>query len=257
MQNAYEFQHEDWSARTPAAPSIAAFKPEALADMEKSVQNMFRLKNVREVLENAGAEKYWEEFRATVLSDTEALGNGSRYFQTCIRKLTRASAVLPRPPSLPVADRVVEAHQSKPSVRQKINQFFPTSYMPHPSAPIKEGSLLAVYLTEERRNELNLVGFHAFEPLIAKATRVLSPNSYECIWLESQRVNENVPDGLVDGYNGRWRPWVLEDGEPAAPAVLKFDDIYAANFKLVPGSDRICFPLKSALKKALEVFKEA
>lgn len=220
------------------------------------MSNMFRLKNVRDVLVNAGADKYWEEFMGTVLTDTEALGDGSRYFHTCMRKLIRASASLPKPPSLPVPDRVVEANRSKPSVRQIINHGFPTSYMPHPSAPIKEGSLVAVYITEERCQELHLDGFHSFEPLIAKTIRVVPPNSYECVWLESQPGNEVVPDGLVDGYKGRWQLWLDDDGEPAPSVVLNFSDIYAANFKLVPGTNRIPVPLKHVLKEALEVFKK-
>lgn len=224
--------------------------------MEKSVRSLLSLKNVWDVLVAAGADDYWNSFLETILDDMRRLGDGSAYFKTCMRKLRRASAVLEQPaPALPVADPVQKA-KTNPAVRQKLMESIPQSYMPHPTAPIRAGSLIAAYMSANRCKDLGLVGFEKYEPIIGKILQVLGPDAYECMWLESQSVRGVATvDGLPDGYNGKWQPWTLPNGEQGPPAVVCMDDIYAANFKFTPGNDRMCNALKSKLKEMLEIFK--
>lgn len=128
--------------------------------------------------------------------------------------------------------------------------------MPHPFAPVKVDSLVAVYLTVDRCNELDLDGFAEFEPLIAKVVKVLD-NGFECHFLESQSAQGNSQrNGLVDGYNGRWHTWQpFEDQDPPVVA-LTAHDIYASNFKLTSRS-RLCLSLQDELKRSLAIFRSA
>lgn len=73
-------QHEGWTDES-ATPLIAATKPEALDKMSKAVAKMLKLPTIRGVLDRAGADEYWSQFMDTVLTDKEALGDGSRLFR--------------------------------------------------------------------------------------------------------------------------------------------------------------------------------
>lgn len=172
-----------------------------------------------------------------------------------MKKLLLATGKRPVPPPLP-AELVDNAPPKLAFVRQKINENIPGSYLPHPFAPVKTGSFVAVHLSEDRCNQMGLDGFNLFEPLIAKVTNVLGNDSFECEWWESQPFRgEDQADGLEDGYNGRWRAWRTRDDVERASSVLSKSDIYASNFKLTPKS-RLSPNLQESLRKSLAIFKD-
>lgn len=223
-----------------------------MLDAKSAVANLLKRVTVRNVLEARGALGYWEKFGENFYGDRCLYGDGLAYFRSSMRKLLRAAT---KTAVLPAVDGCVIEHAFTP-VRLKIANAVPPSYMPSKVPPIKK-SLVAVYFTDERREELNLSeAFTEFEPLIACVERVIDSETFECSWLESQPCQgEVLPDGMPDGYNGRWRHWdPLNDDDPST-TVIQLSDIYAANFKLYPGSQKMCGPLKSILKSALSVFK--
>lgn len=127
--------------------------------------------------------------------------------------------------------------------------------MPHPFAPVKAGSLAAVYLPDVRCDSLGLGGFKDYEPLIARVVKVLGNDTFECQWLVSQPFRgDHEVDGLADGYSGRWCPWKPFEDEDAPLTVLSADDFYATNFKLTPKS-KLSPNLQDVLKKSLDIFK--
>lgn len=174
-----------------------------------------------------------------------------------MRKLLLASAKRPVPP-LPAELVATDTDVPKlPFVRQKINEGIPNSYMPHPFAPVRAGSLVAVYLSEDRCNELDLAGFHQFEPLLARVSKVLANGAFESNFLESQSVNGKTrANGLEVGYNGRWDTWQPFEDEDPPVVVLTANDIYASNFKLTSRS-KLSSLLQDELKRSLDIFKGA
>lgn len=178
-------------------------------------------------------------------------------FSSSMRKLKRASTCVPPPPPPVPVDRPVPAKSRREFVQQQVQESFPTSYMPN-DAPVRVDSLLAVHLSLRRCEELGLKGFQKYEPLLAKVVRVVNDGHYECLFLESQPVRgQPHVDGLSEGYRGRWDLWRLDDGTVPSPVLLKEDDIYCSNFKLIPKSDILCNSLKLRLHKSLKAFKES
>lgn len=243
------FQHE-WPNDT-AAPVLAQAKIQPPLDARAAVGNLLKKDTVRKVLEERGVLDYWRDFPENFFGDRSVYGDGSTFFRSAVRKLRRAATRTPKPPPAPAGAGVVKPYDP---VRQKIKNEIPSSYMPS-STPPQVKSLVAVYMTESRWNELGLNGFDHFEPLIARVRRVIDSETFECQWLASQPVHgEAMENGLTDGYNGRWEPWEEEDGTVPL-TILHSADIYAANFKLFPDSQKMCGSLKKILKRALNIFK--
>lgn len=222
-----------------------------MLDAQSAAENLLKRETVRKVLEARGALGYWERFSDNFFGDRFRYGDGSAYFRSCIRKLKKAAT---KTPELPPAEHFVVPDFTP--VRLKICDAIPHSYMPSHTPP-QVNSLVAVYLTDGRRAELNLSDeFMDFEPLIARVQRVVDDETFECSWMESQPVKgEVLPDGLPQGYNGRWQDWSPPDEHEPLTTVIKLSDMYAANFKLYPGSRKMCGPLKTILKAGLSVFK--
>lgn len=243
------FQHE-WTDDT-ATPCLAAPKIQPMLDAQSATDILLKRETVRQVLEARGVLEYWQRFPDNFYGDRGLYGDGSAYFRSCMRKLLKAAT---KTAELPAAVNNTDVPEFNP-VRLKICDAIPSSYMPSHTPP-RVNSLVAVHLTDDRRAELNLSDeFMNFEPLIARVARVVDDETFECSWLESQPVRgEVVPDGLPEGYNGRWQDWLPPDDEEPM-TVLNLSDIYAANFKLYPGSRKMCGPLKTILRAALSIFK--
>lgn len=243
------FQHE-FPDDVKAAPVLAPVRMQPMADAKAAVGNLLKRKTVSTVLAERGVLGYWSAFIDDFFGDRSTYLDGSAYFRSVLRKLRRAATKTPQPPP----GQPGPAEKPYDPVRQRIKEEIPSSYMPS-SVPSQEGSLLAVYLTGDRVNELDLHGFKNFEPLIARVNRVLDSETFECSWLEAQPVKgHEMANGMTDGYNGRWQEWTLENGTIPL-SVLKADDIYAANFKLMPATQKMCTSLKKILKRALSIFK--
>lgn len=251
------FQHEGWDDSSPT-PLLVPAKPEVLKEIFSQARRVLTTDTVRWVVEKYGAGDYWRGFVDTFDEDRKKIGDGSEYYRTMMRKLSRAATKS----AIPTVEQVVEKGPPKKAyVRQQLVQAIASSYMPNPFAPICVGSLVAVYLTDARCAALDLKGFAKFQPLIARVEQVLDADSFECIWLESQPARQkdgSVPNGMIDGYAGKWSVWYQEDedGERQIPkSVLTSDDIYAKHFKFMPDSQVMCGPLQATLKKMLETFK--
>lgn len=228
-------------------------KTQPVLDAETATANLLKRDTVRKVLEARGVLGYWQNFCGNFYGNRNQYGDGSAYFRSCMRKLLKAAT---KTAELPAVNAHVDVVPDFKPVRLKICDAVPDSYMPS-KAPPQAKSLVAVYFTDDRREELNLSGeFMDFEPLIARVQRVVDNETFECTWLESQPISgEIVPDGLPDGYNGRWQDWSPAEDEQIETTVIKLSDIYAANFKLYPGSRKMCGPLKTILKAGLRIFK--
>lgn len=207
------------------------------------------------VLDQYGARDYWKNFPDNFFGNRHLFGDGSQYFRVTMRKLVNACTKTP-PLPVQILDDIGQRRRDKDAfIKQKLSEAIPSSYMPSPYSQIKVGSLIAVHLTEERCGELGLVGFKDFQPLLARVCQVLDAENMECVWLVSQPLKgPHCEDGLSDGYRGRWHDWE-SDGE-VFKTILKTDDCYARNFKLLPGSNRLCGPLAHVLKANLASFIE-
>lgn len=251
------FQHEGWNDASPV-PRLVDVKPEVLDEICKQAAKVLKVETVRCVIEKYGADEYWRKFPNEFLEDRRSIGDGSAYYRTLMRKLAKAAtkSVVPT-----VAAPQEQGPLKKSCVRQKMAQYIPSSYLPDPFAPPVKDSLVAVLLTEARCMEMGLRGFAKYEPLIARVIRVVDSETFECIWLQSQPTkmkDGEVPNGLTDGYTGKWSVWLQPDdeGEEAPPkSIVKSDDIYASNFKLSPDTQAMCSALQTVLKKLLVEFK--
>lgn len=222
-------------------------------DAQSATENLLKRETVRNVLAARGALEYWSTFSDNFFGARHLFGDGSAFFRSCIRKLLKGAT---KTAELQVLNEAVEIEPEFQPVRLKICDAIPSSYMPSKTPP-QVKSLVAVYLTSDRRDELGLSdSFSSFEPLIARVVRVIDDESFECSWLESQPVKgEVLLDGLPDGYNGRWQEWFPPHEDDPSTTVIRMSDIYAANFKLFPGSHKMCGPLKATLKAALSAVK--
>lgn len=209
---------------------------------------MLKKTTVVRVLQQAGAEQYWKDFHKNLLLDRVTLGDGARFYQAGFRKLLRAATRTP--PA--VSGEVARKEQPLPFIRQKVCAGLQSSFMPKDEIPIKPGSLVAVYLDDARCQELSLMAFRHYEPLIGKVCNVVDSTTFVCSWLEAQ-APRGVPciDGLTDGYASRWCPWRLPSGELGPTTMLSIADTYASNFLLMPTTDQMCMPLRAAIKQAL------
>lgn len=239
------FQDEDWSE---AVPSLVTVVQDVVDHVKERSAKLKRKENVWRVLKQSGADLFWDDFPASFLADLNILGDGSRFFRAAMQKLKKAAT------SSPVFTPAQPKEQPKPYIRQVIKSSVPSSYMPNALIPVTVGSLLAVHLTQARCKELVLdKAFTKYIPLIAKVRRLIDAVTYECSWMESQKLggHEECPDGLTDGYAGSWRDWILPTGEAAPTTILKASDVYACNFLLLPKTGQLCVPLRDFLKQGL------
>lgn len=231
---------------------------EPLMEAKKAVDHMFRKPNVVAVLQQyVGAEDYWRNLPDTFFGNRPLYGNGSEYFRSTMRTLLKSATTTPPLPVEILNEIGLKPRDHEAFVRQKISEAIPSSYMPCPQSEIKVGSLVAVNLSHRRCEELGLHGFDNFEPVLARVSAVLDPETFECRWLVSlpaRGEGRNWENGMCDGYKGKWSDWILTDGEPADPSVLRKNDIYAWNFKFMPGSNKLCGPAAAVLKTCREIF---
>lgn len=241
------FQDESWADDSPV-PTLAPIVQETVDKILKATVGMLKKTTIVRVLQQAGAEEYWQDFHKNLLQDREALGDGARFYRAGFRKLHRAAT---KTPPVVSGAGVVRKEEPLPFIRQKICAGLQSSFMPKDGIPIKAGSLVAVYLDDARCKELSLWEFRHYEPLIGKVRTVVDSTTFECAWLEAQAPRgQPCVDGLTDGYAGRWTPWRLPSGELAPTTVLSIADTYASNFQLMP-TDQLCMPLRAAIKQAL------
>lgn len=239
------FQHEDWS---DAVPSLVTPVQDVVDKVTEQCAKLKRKENVWRVLEQSGADLFWDEFPASFLTDLNTLGDGSRFYRASVQKLKKSAT------SSPIATVSAEPKEyPKPCIRQVVKSSIHSSYMPSALVPVVVGSLVAVDLTEARCKELKLdKAFVSYIPLIAKVCRLIDSVTYECSWMESQKLGgESCPDGLAEGYAGSWRDWIMPNGEAAPTTILKASDVYACNFLLLPKTAQMCVPLRDFLKQAL------
>lgn len=148
-------------------------------------------------LEAHGHLEFWQKFVDNFLVEKKLYGDGSLFFRSSMRKLLKFATKTPGKVALP-ANFQSKTFKSDVHVRQKIRTAIPSSYMPNHFAPISEGSLVAVFMPEERCNVLGLEGFSDYESLVAKVLVVRDGDVYKCVWMESQPVRVPV---LADGMS--------------------------------------------------------
>lgn len=230
-------------------------KKEVLDEVKKQAGRVLKVDTVRCVMEKYGVANYWTNFAEKFEDDRRELGDGSVYFRTLMRKLLKAATRSVAPETV---EPVPETSQPKKAcVQIALTKAIPASYMPNPFAAIKEGTLVAVHLTDARCAELGVTGFANFQPLIARVDRVLDSETFDCVWLKSVKKKDAGAHGTTDGYQGKWSVWSQlnnNDEEEIPKSVIKSSDIYAKHFQFMPDSQSMCGPLQAVLKKMLNIF---
>lgn len=134
-------------------------KKDVLAEVKKQAAKVLKVETVACVMEKYGAADYWRDFSENFENDRNAIGDGSVYFRTMMRKLSKAATKTAAPVAEPVLEKMPP---KKACVQIALSRAIPASYMPNPFAPIKEGALVAVHLSDARCTELGLTGFTHF-----------------------------------------------------------------------------------------------